>query len=183
MGFVFAGSGDIPNGRFTLTPAQLANAGVQSALADAGLAGLGGNGWTFDDAGANQRLVNRPADDFNLTQFNYLQVPAERYMAQRVLAFRLHGQRHRLRRVALQQQQVDQQLTQSNINATSWSTSTTRISTTTCARCWSQLDAAETRTTTLPAQGSRIQTTTQNDGLAIINGGPTPGRAAVPAQR
>ena len=31
MGFVFSGSGDIPNGRFTLTPAQLANAGVQTA--------------------------------------------------------------------------------------------------------------------------------------------------------
>src|SRR5436190_5045298 len=36
MGFIFAGSGDIPNGRFTLTNAQLANAGVQTALTNAG---------------------------------------------------------------------------------------------------------------------------------------------------
>ena len=75
MGFVFSGSGDIPNGRFVLTPAQLAAS--QTQLAAAGLAGLGANGFTFNDAGAlgSQRLVNRPADDFNLTQFNYLQVP------------------------------------------------------------------------------------------------------------
>src|SRR6186713_150914 len=35
MGFVFSGSGDIPNGRFTLNNAQLANPGVQAALANA----------------------------------------------------------------------------------------------------------------------------------------------------
>ena len=39
MGFVFSGSGDIPNGRFVLTPAQLA--ATQTQLAAAGLAGLG----------------------------------------------------------------------------------------------------------------------------------------------
>ena len=50
MGFVFSGSGDIPNGRFVLTPAQLAAA--QTQLAAAGLAGLGANGFTFNDAGA-----------------------------------------------------------------------------------------------------------------------------------
>ncbi len=49
MGFVFSGSGDIPNGRFALTPAQLAAS--QAQLAAAGLAGMGANGFTFDDAG------------------------------------------------------------------------------------------------------------------------------------
>src|SRR5687768_10472967 len=78
MGFVFSGSGDIPNGRFTLTPAQLAAS--QAQLAAAGLAGMGPNGFTFDDAGVTQRLTQRPADDFNLTRFNYLQVPQERWM-------------------------------------------------------------------------------------------------------
>src|SRR4029079_19484712 len=68
MGFVFSGSGDIPNGRLTLTNAPIAAA--QAQLGSAGLAGLGANGFTFNDAGADgsQRLVNRPADDFNLTQ-------------------------------------------------------------------------------------------------------------------
>ena len=40
MGFIFSGSGDIPNGRFTLTPAQLA-ADADRSSAAAGLAGLG----------------------------------------------------------------------------------------------------------------------------------------------
>src|SRR5262245_821565 len=80
MGFVFSGSGDIPNGRFTLTPAQITASSAQ--LAAAGLGSLGPNGFTFNDAGGlgSQRTVNRPADDFNLTQFNYLQVPQERMM-------------------------------------------------------------------------------------------------------
>src|SRR5262245_7689678 len=75
MGFIFSGSGDIPNGRFTLTPAQLA--ATQAQLTAAGLAGMGANGFTFNDAGTTQRLAQRPADDFNLTQYNYLQVPQE----------------------------------------------------------------------------------------------------------
>ena len=43
-------------------------------------AGMGANGFTFNDTGTTQRLTQRPADDFNLTQFNYLQVPQERWM-------------------------------------------------------------------------------------------------------
>ena len=171
MGFVFAGSGDIPNGRFTLTPAQLANAGVQTALTNAGLAGLGGNGWTFNDAGANQRLVNRPADDFNLTQFNYLQVPAERYMANVFTHFDFTDTFTGYAELHYSKNKVDQQLTQSNINATHLVNVDNPYLDASMRALLVALDAAEAPTTTLPAQGSLIQTTTQNDGLAIINGG------------
>ncbi|HET7810846.1 MAG TPA: TonB-dependent receptor [Steroidobacteraceae bacterium] len=173
MGFVFAGSGDIPNGRFTLTNAQLANAGVQTALANAGLAGLGANGFTFNDDGAlgSQRLVNRPADDFNLTKFNYLQVPAERYMANIFTHFDFTDRVTGYAELHYSKNKVDQQLTQSNINATSLINVDNPYLDADMRALLVALDAAEAPTTTLPAQGSLVQTTTQNDGLAIINGG------------
>lgn len=171
MGFVFAGSGDIPNGRFTLTNAQLANAGVQTALANAGLAGLGGNGFTFNDQGTGQRLVNRPADDFNLTQFNYLQVPAERYMANVFAHFDFSDKATGYAELHFSNSKVDQQLTQSNINATSLLNVDNPYLDASMRDLLVALDNAEAPTTTLAAQGSLIQTTTQNDGLAIINAG------------
>jgi len=173
MGFVFSGSGDIPNGRFTLTNAQLANAGVQTALANAGLAGLGGNGFTFNDAGAqgSQRLVNRPADDFNLTQFNYLQVPAERYMANIFTHFDFTDSVTGYAELHYSKNKVDQQLTQSNINATSLYNVDNPYLDANMRALLVALDNAEALTTTLPAQGSLVQTTTRGDGLAILNGG------------
>jgi outer membrane receptor protein involved in Fe transport len=171
MGFIFAGSGDIPNGRFTLTNAQLANAGVQTALGNAGLTGLGGNGFTFNDQGTGQRLVNRPADDFNLTQYNYLQVPAERYMVNVFTHFDFTEKMTGYAELHYSKNKVDQQLTQSNINATSLINVDNPYLDASMRALLVALDAAEAPTTTLPAQGSLIQTTTRNDGLAIINGG------------
>jgi iron complex outermembrane recepter protein len=118
MGFVFSGSGDIPNGRFTLTPAQLANAGISQALGTAGLGGMGANGYTFDDAGTTPRLVNRPADDFNLTQFNYLQVPQERWMLNAFTHFDFAPKATGYLELHFSKNKVDQQLTQSNLNGT-----------------------------------------------------------------
>jgi iron complex outermembrane receptor protein len=120
MGFVFSGSGDIPNGRFTLTDAQRANANIRLAYEAAGLTGLGANGYTFNDAGAfgSQRLVNRPADDFNLTQFNYLQVPQERMMANAFAHFDFSEKATGYVELHFSNNKVDQQLTQSNLNGT-----------------------------------------------------------------
>lgn len=173
MGFVFAGSGDIPNGRFTLTPAQLANAGVQNALVNAGLAGLGGNGFTFNDQGSagSQRLDQRPADDFNLTKFNYLQVPAERYMANVFTHFDFTERMTGYAELHYSKNKVDQQLTQSNINATSLYNTDNPYLDPSMRALLVALDQAEAPSTTLPAQGSLVQTTTRGDGLAILNGG------------
>src|SRR6185436_19363187 len=115
MGFVFSGSGDIPNGRFTLTPAQLANAGISGALNTAGLGGMGPNGYTFDDAGTTPRLTQRPADDFNLTQFNYLQVPQERWMLNAFAHYDFTDKAQGYLEFHFSNNRVDQQLTQAHI--------------------------------------------------------------------
>lgn len=170
MGFVFSGSGDIPNGRYTLTPAQITAS--QGQLATAGLAGLGANGFTFNDAGAtgSQRLVNRPADDFNLTQFNYLQVPQERKMANAFAHFEFSPAATGYAELHYSNNKVDQQLTQSNINGQFLFDTNNPYVDANMQALLRQLDASETGTTSLP-QGPITQTTTPNDGFAILTAG------------
>ena len=170
MGFVFSGSGDIPNGRFTLTNAQIAGATTQ--LQAAGLAGLGANGFTFNDAGdkGSQRLVNRPADDFNLTQFNYLQVPQERKMVNAFAHYEFAPAATGYVELHYSNNKVDQQLTQSNINGQFLLDTDNPYLSPSMQALLVQLDNLETGTTSLP-QGPVTQTTSRNDGYAIVTAG------------
>ncbi|HWN47430.1 MAG TPA: TonB-dependent receptor [Steroidobacteraceae bacterium] len=170
MGFVFSGSGDIPNGRFVLTPAQLAAA--QTPLAAAGLAGLGSNGFTFNDAGAqgSQRLVNRPADDFNLTQFNYLQVPQERWMLNAFTHYEFAPAATGYLEFHFSNNRVDQQLTQANIGGDFLFNTNNPYLDANMRATLVALDAAETGPRTLQ-QGPIVYTTTPNDGLAVLTAG------------
>jgi len=170
MGFVFSGSGDIPNGRFVLTPAQLA--ATQTQLTAAGLAGLGSNGFTFNDAGAqgSQRLVNRPADDFNLTQFNYLQVPQERWMLNAFTHYEFAPAATGYLEFHFSNNRVDQQLTQANIGGDFLFNTNNPYLDANMRATLVALDAAETGPRTLQ-QGPIVYTTTPNDGLAVLTAG------------
>ena len=168
MGFVFSGSGDIPNGRFTLTPAQLANAGISGALTGAGLAGLGANGYTFDDAGTTPRLVNRPADDFNLTQFNYLQVPQERWMLNAFTHYEFAPKATGYLEFHFSNNRVDQQLTQSNLNGTFLINTNNPYLSTQMRNLLVAMDNAETAAVNLP-QGAITQVNNPMDGFAGLN--------------
>jgi iron complex outermembrane receptor protein len=168
MGFVFSGSGDIPNGRFTLTPAQLANAGISGALTAAGLAGLGANGYTFNDAGTTPRLVNRPADDFNLTQFNYLQVPQERWMLNAFTHFDFTEKATGYMEFHFSNNRVDQQLTQSNLNGTFLINTNNPYLSPQMQALLVAMDNAETGTVSLP-QGGITQINNPMDGFAGLN--------------
>jgi iron complex outermembrane recepter protein len=165
MGFVFSGSGDIPNGRFTLTPAQMANAGIASALSGAGLTGLGANGYTFDDAGTTPRLVNRPADDFNLTQFNYLQVPQERWMLNAFTHFDFAPKATGYLEFHFSNNRVDQQLTQSNLNGTFLINTNNPYLAPQMQNLLVAMDNAETASATL-VQGAITQINNPMDGFA-----------------
>ncbi|MDF3020547.1 MAG: hypothetical protein K0Q92_1850 [Steroidobacteraceae bacterium] len=168
MGFVFSGSGDIPNGRFSLTPAQMTAAATQ--LAAAGLAGMGANGFTFNDAGTNQRLVQRPADDFNLTQFNYLQVPQERWMLNAFTHYDFTEKARGYLEFHFSNNRVDQQLTQANIGGDFLFNVNNPYLDASMQAVLAQLDASETGPRTLQ-QGPIAYTTTPNDGFAVLTAG------------
>src|SRR4051812_9777806 len=169
MGFVFGGSGDIPNGRFTIASPSAA---VQTALANAGLAGLGANGFTFDDAGAAPRLVNRPADDFNNTLYNYLQVPLERWMVNAFTHYDFNAKATGYVEFHFSNNTVDQQLTQSNVNTPVLLNVNNPYLGAGMQEVLRQLDLSEpaTGSTTVTA-GSATYTTTRGDNLPILNAG------------
>lgn len=168
MGFVFSGSGDIPNGRFTLTPGQLAAS--QTQLTAAGLAGMGSNGFTFNDAGTTQRLTQRPADDFNLTQYNYLQVPQERWMLNAFTHYGFNEKATGYLEFHFSNNRVDQQLTQANIGGDFLFNVNNPYLDASMRALLVQLDASETGPRTLQ-QGPIAYTTTPNDGLAVLTAG------------
>lgn len=168
MGFIFAGSGDIPNGRFFLSDAQRAAAATQ--INAAGLAGMTAVGFTFNDAGSQQRLAVRPADDFNNTLYNYLQVPQERWMINAFTHYEFAPQATGYLEAHFSNNRVDQQLTQSNIGGEFLFNTNNPYLDANMQALLAQLDASETGPRTLQ-QGSTAFTTTPNDGLAILNTG------------
>jgi iron complex outermembrane receptor protein len=170
MGFIFSGSGDIPNGRFTLAPGIRSLTGVATALTNAGLGGMGDNGFTFDDAGTTARLTQRPADDFNLTLFNYLQVPQERWMLNAFTHYDFNDKATGYLEFHFSNNRVDQQLTQSNINGNVLLNTNNPYLSAAMQNVLVQLDANETGTTTV-SSGSTSRTTVANDGLAVIGVG------------
>jgi iron complex outermembrane receptor protein len=170
MGFIFSGSGDIPNGRFVLTNAQLANPMVQGALSAAGLTGIGANGFTFDDAGTTARLTQRPADDFNLTQYNYLQVPQERWMFNAFTHFDFNDKATGYLEAHFSNNRVDQQLTQANIGGDFLFDVNNPYLSQSMRDVLVALDNAETGPRTIQ-QGPATFTTTPGDGRAILTAG------------
>jgi hypothetical protein len=74
-----------------------------------------------------QRLVNRPADDFNLTQFNYLQVHAERWMLNAFTHYEFAPKATGYMEFHFSNNRVDQQLTQANIGGDFRSTPTIHL--------------------------------------------------------
>jgi iron complex outermembrane receptor protein len=170
MGFIFSGSGDIPNGRFTIPTGVRSLPGVATALANAGLAGMGDNGFTFDDAGTTARLTQRPADDFNLTLHNYLQVPQERWMLNAFSHFEFTEKATGYLEFHFSNNRVDQQLTQANIGGDFLFNVNNPYLSPALQAVLAQLDAAETGPRTLTF-GPVSRTTTPNDGLAVLSAG------------
>jgi iron complex outermembrane receptor protein len=170
MGFIFSGSGDIPNGRFTIPGSVRSLPGVSTALTNAGLAGMGDNGFTFDDAGTTARLTQRPQDDFNLTLHNYLQVPQQRWMLNAFTHYDVAEKARGYLEFHFSNNRVDQQLTQGNIGGDFLFNVDNPYLDPQMQEVLRQMDLAETGPRTLTF-GPVSRTTTPGDGLAVLTAG------------
>jgi outer membrane receptor protein involved in Fe transport len=170
MGFVFGGSGDIPNGRFTIPTAVRNLPAVANALVAAGLGGMGDNGFTFDDAGTQARLAQRPADDFNLTLYNYLQVPQERWMLNAFTHYDFTDKATGYLEFHFSNNRVDQQLTQSNIGGEFLFSTDNEYLDPEMRAVLVAIDQGETGPRTV-TNGLFSQTTIPNDNLAFLGTG------------
>lgn len=182
-GLIFAGSGDIPNGRFTPTYLPGANntnalpgglgAATTAAYATAGLAGLSSNngfGFTFDDAGSAARPAVDPTDRFNLTLPNYLQIPLERWMVNSFLNYKLLPRVTAYAEMHFSTNTVVSRLSPSNINGTMIFNNNNPYVSPAMRALFAQLDIDERNTINVPA-GAKTFTTTPGDGIVSMNVG------------
>ena len=114
--------------------------------------------------------MNRPADDFNLTQFNYLQVPQERWMLNAFTHYEFAPKATGYLEFHFSNNRVDQQLTQANIGGDFLFNTNNPYLDANMRATLVALDAAETGPRTLQ-QGPIAYTTTPNDGLAVLTAG------------
>jgi iron complex outermembrane recepter protein len=172
-GLIAGGSGDIPNGRFTGVPlfnSPQSNAGLNSALAAAGLNGMGSRGFTFDDAGTSVRPALTPQDDFNLGPDNYLQVPQERWMVNAFSHYDFAEKATGYLEFHFSNNRVDQQLAPTNIGGPFLFNTNNPYLSPQMQEVLRQLDIAETGPTTVTT-GTSSRLNNPNDGFAVLNVG------------
>ena len=175
-GLVFAGSGDIPNGRYI--PLSFENIGQSAALntayANAGLSGLASNngfGYTYNDAGTTARPAIDPTDRYNLTLPNYLQTPLERWMVNSFAHYDLFPRVTAYAEMHFSTNTVVSRLSPTNINATMLFNTNNPYLSPTMQALFQQYDAAEPVAGVTSVEGAKTYKTTANDGIAALTVG------------
>jgi outer membrane receptor protein involved in Fe transport len=176
-GLVFAGSGDIPNGRYVpqiLPGASASNAALNTAYANAGLTGINANngfGYTYDDAGATARPAVDPSDRYNLTLPNYLQIPQERWMVNTFMHYDLMPRVTAYAEMHFSTNTVTSRLSPSNINGSMLFNTNNPYLTPVMRTLFAQLDAAEPLTPQTVTAGAKTYTNVRGDNLAQLTVG------------
>ena len=170
LGFVFAGSGDIPAGRFTgiPLPGSASSAALNAAYAAAGLGAMTAFGFTFD--GNTARPAVDPDDRFNLIRDNYLVIPQERYMVNGFGHYDFADALTGYAEVHYSDNTVNMQLAPSNLAANTLFNINNPYLSPALREVLRQLDLRETTTTTVVA-GPSTYTNRPNDGLALLTAG------------
>jgi len=177
-GLVFAGSGDIPNGR--LVPLSFANIGgsngaLNAAYANAGLSGIATNngfGFTFNDQGTTARPAIDPDDRYNLTLPNYLQTPLERWMVNSFVHYDLAPRITAYAEMHFSTNTVVSRLSPSNVNSTMLFNTNNPYLSSTMQALLTQMDLAEPTPAGVTAtEGAKTYTTTRGDGIAALTVG------------
>lgn len=178
-GLIAGGSGDIPNGRFTISMPSTPNADLNAALDAAGLGGMTTRGFTFDDAGTMVRPARTPQDDFNLGPDNYLQVPQERWMVNAFSHYDFTEKATGYLEFHFSNNRVDQQLAPTNIGGPFLLDVNNRYLAppdqdpnvlSPMQEVLRQLDMLETGPTTVTT-GTSSRINNPNDGFAVLNVG------------
>jgi outer membrane receptor protein involved in Fe transport len=171
LGFIASGSGDIPNGRFSGIPAfGGTNAALNAAYAAAGLGGLGGRGFTFNDQGSAARPAVTPRDDFNLGPDNYLIQPQKRWMMNSFAHYDFTDSITGYMELHYSHNEVAARLAPTNVGAPTLFNVNNPYLTPALQEVFRQLDLAETGPTTVTS-GTATRTNRPGDGLALVTAG------------
>ena len=167
-GFIFGGSGDIPNGRISGIPTYAnANASLRAAYDGAGLTNIGSFGAVFNDSGSAARVGLDPADRYNLAPDNYLIIPQRRYMVNALAHYDITSGITAYTELHYSQNEVRAQLAPSNVGVTTLLNVNNPYLAPALQNVLRVLDSQETGTTTV-ASGPVTRTNAPNDGLAAV---------------
>jgi outer membrane receptor protein involved in Fe transport len=167
MGFTAGGSTSTPTGQF-IPVFTGSDATLTSLYAAAGLAGIGGAGFTFNNAGTTARLVNNPADLYNTTALNFMQIPQERWMINAFAHYDITPYITAYADMHFSNNAVTVQLTPSNLGGQSILVNTNNpYLSPAMDAVLVRLDQLEVGTTNI-VEGSKTFTTTPGDNLAIV---------------
>ena len=167
-GYIFGGSGDIPNSRISGIPTYAsASPALKAAYDAAGLNGVGGFGFTFNNEGTSARVAQDPADRYNLAPDNYLIIPQKRYMINALGHYDFIPGVTGYTELHYSQNTVVAQLAPSNVGVATLLNVNNPYLTPALQNVLQILDASETGATSV-ASGPVTRTTTANDGLAVV---------------
>jgi outer membrane receptor protein involved in Fe transport len=162
MGFTQGGSTSTPPGQF-LPVFTGSDATLTTLLAAAGIPG--GN-FTFD--GTTARPVSNPADLYNLTAQNFMQIPQERWMLNSFAHYDLTPHITAYAEMHFSNNSISVQLTPSNLGGQSILVNTNNPYLSAAMQAvLVRLDQLETANTSI-VEGSKTFTTAPNDGFAIL---------------
>jgi iron complex outermembrane recepter protein len=168
MGFTQGGSTSSPAGQFSPI---YHGADATLTTPTTGLYALAGLTWpsafTFDSSGV--RDVNNPADLYNLTALNFMQIPQERWMINAFVHYDITPHITAYAEMHFSQNNVTVQLTPPNLGGQQmlFNTDNSDLSPEMQA-VLTRLDQLETGPVAIP-EGAKTYTTTPGDGLAILN--------------
>ena len=166
MGFTQGGSTSSPAGQFN--PVFTGSDATLTSLETA--AGMGTGSFTFD--GANVRPTNNPADLYNLTSQNYMQIPQERWMINSFAHYDITPHITAYAEMHFSNNSISVQLTPSNLGGTAFLIPTnTPLLSPAMDAVLARLDQLETGTAANPTcftEGSKKYCTSAGDNLAIL---------------
>jgi outer membrane receptor protein involved in Fe transport len=166
-GLIFGGSGTIPNGRFVPVGSP-SSPGLTAALAAAGLGGMTGRGFTFNDAGTTARPAVTPGDDYDLGPAAYLVIPQRRWMANASAHYDFNPHVTGYAEAHYSNNRVSMQLPPSGIGGNFLLNTNNPYLTPQLQEVLRQLDLLEVGTVRV-TNGTSTMTTTAGDGLAVLN--------------
>jgi iron complex outermembrane receptor protein len=173
MGLIASGSADIPDGRFAPITSSLLPSGhdapLNAAYANAGLAGVGSFGWTYNDAGNTARPALDPQDRYNNSLVNYMQVPQERWMLNSFAHYDLAPKVTAYTEFHFSDNQVTALLAPSNADGTFLYNDNNPYQSPQLQAVLGQLDAAETGKVCSSLNAAVC--TTPDDGIAALSSG------------
>jgi len=169
QGYINSGSTTVPNGIISGIPNfGGSNAALNSAYSAAGLTGLGGLGFIFNDAGTNGRPVNNPGDFYNTAPENYLSQPQKRYMFNGFAHYDLSDAITLFTEQHFSRNEVTARLAPNGGGGLTILDVNNPYVSPTLQEVFRQLDRAETAPRSATS-GSLTLTTTPNDGRVIVN--------------